>query len=274
MPRLSESQILEAFGLQEGKEAEDGDAGFLNPRWRAALRRLIPHDRRVQLRRKLIETRGISELVTRLDPGMLVLRVTPETRAVMDGFPRSANTYAHLAFLYANGIDFPMCSHRHSHQSIRTGVRKGLPTIVLIRDPRPAIGSSLQFSPETSAAVTIDTYTTFYEGVLPAIDDVLVATFEEVTDDFGEVTRRCNAKFGSDFVPYEKTEESEAEIFGTIEGLTGFAFGGDGLEEKMPRPSEARVSAEEILAGLSPADQAAMRGAEALYRRVLERRSG
>jgi hypothetical protein len=272
LPAVTTGQDQESR-LPELPTSEE-DPGFLNPWWRRALRRLIPYDARVKARRRIIETRGLSELVTRLDPGMLVLRITSETRAVMDGFPRSANTYAHLAFLYANGKDFPMCSHRHSHQSIRTGVRRGLPTIVLIREPGPPIASSLQFAPESKPATTIDTYRTFYEGVLPVIDDVLVATFDEVIADFGEVTRRCNVKFGTDFVPYEKTEEAEAAIMHSLEEITAFAFGGDGIEDKVPRPSETRVSSAEILAGFGPADQAALRDAEALHRTVLERRSG
>jgi hypothetical protein len=228
---------------------------------------------RLRIRRLLLETR-ISNLWARFDSRMEVTRVRPQTRLVLDGFPRSANSYAHVAFLKANGMDFPLASHRHSHQLILSGVRRGLPTIVLIREPGPAIASALQHAPGTPAKAGLDMYRAFYSHVLPVVDDVLVATFEEATDDFGEVIRRCNAKFGTDFEVYEKTDEAEAEVFGLIEDVTAFAYGDEGHEGRVPRPSQQRSAADEILEGLSSDDRAALAELDELYRAVLDRRSG
>lgn len=256
-----------------GGTEETGEYRY--PLSRRILRRAIPYDARLRARRFLTETRGVSELWARLDPRMVFTRITPETRLVIDGVGRSGNSYARVAFLYANGDDFPLASHRHSHQSILTGVRKGLPTIVLIREPGPIIGSALQFAPETRPATALDLYRTFYEGVLPVLDHVLVATFQEVTADFGEVIRRCNAKFGTDFTPYEKTPEADAAVFRIIDRITAYAFGSEGHEGRAPRPSASRRSAEEILATrLDPGERRELDELESLYRRILERRTG
>ena len=193
---------------------------------------------------------------------------------MLDGFPRSANSYAHVAFLQANGMDFPLASHRHSHQLILSGVRRGLPTIVLIREPGPAIASALQHARGTPAKAGIDMYRAFYAHVLPVIDKVLVATFEEAIDDFGAVIRRCNAKFGTDFAVYEKTEEAEAKVFGLIEEVTAFAYGEEGHEGRVPRPSAKRGAADEILEGLTPEDRDGLAELDELYRAVLDRRRG
>lgn len=262
MPRLPD-----LWGTEETGE-------YVDPLWRRALRRAVPYDRRVRARRFIMETRGLSELAVRLDPRMVFTRVTRDTRLVIDGFPRSANSYAHAAFLQANGTEFPLCSHRHSHQSIRSGVRRDLPAIVLIRAPGPAVGSTLQHTPDTRPAEVLDLYRTFYEGVLPVLDDVLVATFEEATSDFGDVIRRCNAKFGTDFVPYVKTDEAEAAVARMIERTTAFAFGSEGHEQRVPRPSAHRAPADEIIAQLSPEDRRTLDELEALYQQILERRRG
>jgi len=260
-------ELPDLWGTEETGE-------YVDPLWRRALRRTIPYELRVRARRFITETPGVSELFVRLDPRMVYTRVTAETRLVIDGFPRSANSYAHVAFLYANGTDFPLCSHRHSHQSIRSGVKRGLPTIVLIREPGPAIASTLQHTPDTRPATAIDLYRTFYEGVLPVLDRVLVVTFEAATGEFGDVIRRCNAKFGTDFVPYERTEEAEAAVARMIERTTAFAFGSDGHEQRVPRPSAHRAPADEIIAQLAPEERRSLDELDALYRHLVERRRG
>jgi hypothetical protein len=250
---------------------------YVDSRWRHGLRQAVPYDLRLRARRLLTETPGLSALWCRLDPRMAYTRITRQTRLVIDGFPRSANSYARMAFLYANGEDFPLCSHRHSHQSIRTGVRRHLPTMVLIREPGPAIGSSLQFSPGTRPTTGFDMYRRFYEGVLPVLDDVLIATFDEVTTDFGEVVRRCNTKFGTDFVPYEHTDVAEAAVVKMIDATTAFAFGGDDddLGHLVPRPSATRRPADDVLAArLDAGDRDAIDELDGLYGDIVAGRTG
>jgi hypothetical protein len=51
-------------------------------------------------------------------------------------------------------------------------------------------------------------YARYYERVLPYKPYLVVADFDEVTQDFGAVVRRLNARFGTTFVPFEPTEAS------------------------------------------------------------------
>jgi hypothetical protein len=112
-------------------------------------------------------------------------------------------------------------------------------------------------------------YRSFYEGVLPVADRVMIATFEEVTGDMGEVIRRANARFGTSFVPYTQTAESEAALRATIDqwALENFEEG------ELPRisgmPSGARKSADELLAALDPELVAQIDELDKLYNAVL-----
>jgi len=236
---------------------------------RPAVRRLVPVDLRARVHFRLVGTPGVSALFTRFDPAMRMTRVTRGTRLVIDGYPRSGNTYARAAFLYANGLDFPLSTHRHSAQSVKEGLRRGIPVIVLVRDPRAALASGLQYEPGSTPRMAMNVYRSFYEGVLPRADEVVIATFAEVTSDFGQVVRRCNARFGTDFVPYERTEEAEAEVVRMIDEGAKLAFNPEVLDRVTGRPSSTRRSADEVLSELTPAEQAMLAELGRLYDAVI-----
>ncbi len=240
---------------------------------RAVLRKVVSPNLRYRVHQLLVENRYFGERYINADPAMAISRVSDATVLVIDGFGRSANTYAQAAFLEANGYDTPVASHRHSPTLIEEGVRRGLPTIVLIRRPRAAIGSGLQFLPDVKPETAIGSWRRYYQRVLPLIDQVLVATFEEVIDDMGAVTRRCNERFGTSFVAYEKTPENEAMVLKTIDEATRLVAD-PGLEEaQAPRPMASRKSAEEVLAPHEHRVGGQLDRLDALYDEVLRRRT-
>jgi hypothetical protein len=195
----------------------------------------------------LVGHRGIAALFTALDPNMRVTRVTADTKLVIDGFPRSGNSYSAAAFRHANGEHVQVASHRHSPTSVLAGLRRGIPVIVLIRRPRPAIASALQYEPDQPTEWGIELYRRFYEGILPMADQVLIATFVEVASDFGQVIRRCNVRFNSAFVPYERTEESEQAVAEIIDQAALTQFRQSDLPRVSGRPSSSRMTADEFL---------------------------
>jgi hypothetical protein len=93
-------------------------------------------------------------------------------------------------------------------------------------------------------------YESFYGAILPICQRVLVATFDEVTSDFGHVIVRCNDRFGSSFAPYDRTPQAEATVADMIDSdaLSQFQF------EELPRvvghPSPSRFAERNLLAQL------------------------
>jgi hypothetical protein len=212
----------------------------------------------------LVRHWGISDVFTSVYPSMRMARISGDTQLVIEGFPRSGNSYALAAFRYANE-DVVVSSHRHSPTSVRSAIRRGIPIIVLLRRPRPAIASGLQYQPGQTTEWAIELYRRYYEGILPLADRVLLATFEEVTSDFGQVIRRCNARFNTDFTPYERSEASEAIVAEVIDQAALAEFGSHELARVQARPSAPRLSAEAFLSGLGEKIEAEFEELERLY---------
>jgi hypothetical protein len=215
----------------------------------------------------LVDNRFLSEFFTIFD-GSGLTRITEETRLVIEGCPRSGNSYALAAFRFANP-NAPVASHRHSPTAVRAGLRRGKPVIVIIRRPRPTIASGLQYYPDQPPTWAIALYRRFHQGLLPMADRVVIATFEEVTENFGDVVRRCNARYGTDFVPYERTESSEKALAEMLDEWVLESFGEEELPRVSGRPSAARLPADEILASLSQELQAEIEELDKLYNAVL-----
>jgi hypothetical protein len=254
--------------IEAAHEWASADATPLFP-WRSLLRRIVPVNARARLHFELIRRPWLSELFARKDPAMKGTEVTSETHLVMDGFPRSANSFARMAFHVANGADDLISTHRHSPRSIQAAVRLGVPAIVLIRPPRQAIGSLLQYEPGISPKLVMEQYQFFYDTILPIADDVVIAPFAEVTSDFGSVIRRVNAVYGTDFVPYVPGPETNAAVNAMLDQATRLRYGSGDVAQRTGRSQPDRRPADEILAGLGPRFEHRLQKLDRLYDEVM-----
>jgi RNase P protein component len=162
-----------------------------------------------------------------------------DTDAVIEGFPRSANTFAATAFELAQTRPVRVARHLHVPSQIIAGARLGIPTIVLIRDPEEAVLSLSLWTPHVTLEDGFRDYTRFYRRILPYRDRFVVATFEEVSTDFGEVIRRLNERFGSTFREFQHTEANVALCFKIIEEHDRRTMG-KVVEKTVARPSQQR----------------------------------
>ncbi len=238
----------------------------VGPVRRIAQRVLSPDVRRLMWLR-LTRGRRLSDLYFFLDPRFRPQRVTRSTDIVIDGMARSANSYSYVVLIHTHD-DLSISHHLHSPRAIERGVQLGLPTIVLVREPRAVLASVMQYDEGGNTLHFLEAYLSYYERVVPLLDRVVLADFTEVIDDFGAVIERTNAKFGSSFVRYVKTDEDEAAIRAKIDAIMAATTPEDQIEAKAPRPTAARRSADEMLAGLDPEAQQLLGEAERLYQRL------
>jgi hypothetical protein len=238
---------------------------------RPMVRAVVPVNIRARVHWALIRHRWLSEVFANLDPSMEMSRVSDRTRLVIDGYPRSGNSYARAAFLQANG-DTLISTHRHSPRSVEAGLRRGIPVIVLLRPPRAAIASALQYEPSFRPGQAIDLYRWFYEGILPVADDVLIEPFAEVTADFGQVIRRCNLRFGTDFVAYQRTPKAETAVAEMIDLMATRMFRPEDMAHVVARPSLSRRASDDIIGILDDRTVTRLDDLNALHDHVLERR--
>ena len=62
------------------------------------------------------------------------------TRICIEGYPRSANTFAGRLFHLANPV--PIAHHTHLINNVKLALGYGIPVLILIRDPADAIASA------------------------------------------------------------------------------------------------------------------------------------
>lgn len=141
----------------------------------------------------------------------------PDTQLVIDGFTRSAGTYALVAFQVAQNDHIRVAHHLHAPAHLIAATRQGVPTLVPIRDPEESVLSAMIREPSVPAGQFLRSYVDFYRRLLRLGDRVIIAPFASVTDDFGTVTRRVNARFGTSFVEFKHTEADVAVVFELIE---------------------------------------------------------
>lgn len=171
--------------------------------------------------------------------------VGPDTDIVIEGFPRSANTFAYRAFVDSQIESHKVAHHVHYSSQIIEAVKYQIPAILLIRVPKQAILSFLVRSPGISIQLVLDYYIQFYRRVAPLRDSVVVAPFEEVTKNFNEIIKRVNSRYGTSFLPFMHTPENVRRTFRRIELENEFL--GKGLERQVSRPSPLKNKLKNIL---------------------------
>jgi len=189
------------------------------------------------------------------------LLLNKRTSLVIEGFPRSANTFSVVAFQAAQRRSVDIAHHLHVEAQILRGVKRGLPVLVLIRPPQDAVRSLLVMYPGDSRAL-LNRYFKFYSAVEKVKNQVVIADFSEVVDDFGAVIKKINAKFSTSYGVFEHSDRNVTNVFKEIERINDDFSGGK--ESHVSRPSKHRknIPLEEL-------DEYSLARAASLYNRLV-----
>jgi hypothetical protein len=165
--------------------------------------------------------------------------VRPDTQLVIEGFPRSANTFSVYAFYQAQHEDVRIAHHLHYPAQVLRAAQWRIPALVLIRNPKDAVTSLLMRDPQP-VGQALKHYIMFYRTVAKYREAYVVGRFEEVTGDYGAVVRRINDKFGTQFAIFDHTEQNVKKVYSLIEERHRTRNGGRVSETKIARPSTAK----------------------------------
>ena len=94
----------------------------------------------------------------------------PETDILIEGYPRSANTFAVAAFELAQERPVTVAHHLHVAAHVVAAVEAGVPVILLVRRPAEAIASVIARKPSVAPELAARTYLRFYDGVRDVLD--------------------------------------------------------------------------------------------------------
>lgn len=176
-----------------------------------------------------------------LKPDRYVYAVTPKTEIMIEGFPRSGNTFAVAAFQMAQSREVILAHHLHVTAQIVKAIQLKTPAILLIRTPMDAVVSLILRQPFISPTQGFRSYIRYYERAKIYKDHVIVSTFEEVTRDFGKIINSVNAKFNTNFNPFVHTLENLEECYKRIDQMDMEDTGKKKISERtVARPSSTR----------------------------------
>ena len=165
-------------------------------------------------------------------PGPSPEVIGADTELVIDGYTRSASTFAVYALQLAQERPVRLAHHLHAPAQLIEAARRRVPALLLVREPRGAILSQLVREPGVALRDALVAYTRFHARLLPYLDAMVVADFETVTNDFGSIIRRLNRRFGMSLAEFGSTDANTSECFEFIEqrgslapALLGFESG-------------------------------------------------
>ena len=174
-------------------------------------------------------------------PDALKRFVSAQTDIVIEGFPRSGNTFAVAAFIISQTKVPNIARHTHKVMQIKKAAELNIPTIVLIRQPEDAVISLTIRHPYISLKQGLKTYVKFYSGVRPYKAKYILAKFEDVTSDYGQIIQQVNQKFQTNFQLFNHNTEQKELAFQFVEQMHREHTGDTNIDENaVARPSNVR----------------------------------
>ena len=140
--------------------------------------------------------------------------IAADTQLVIDGFMRTASTYAVVAFQLAQPRTG--AHHLHAPAHLIAAARAG-PAMMTVREPSATCVSTAIRLPDIGMEAVLRAYVRFYRTLAPWRDRFVVAPFDRVTADLGAVVCEVNERFGTDFVPPPGTDQARHDAFALID---------------------------------------------------------
>jgi len=172
------------------------------------------------------------------------MRVTRKTQLCIEGFPRSANSYAVVAFKFANPF-VKIAHHLHVPAQVLRAVQWGIPSIVCIRHPIEAVSSFLVFQNSTWASGYLRLYRFFYEALIPIMNRILIVDFQTIVDDVNVVIEKLNQRFDLHYCRIPDLAHRKADIFRKLNQWHQRFF--KGQRHRGLLPDEARKKQKECM---------------------------
>lgn len=154
--------------------------------------------------------------------------VDPLSDLVIDGFPRTASSFAVRAFHQANGTsDYKIATHIHSPAQILLGERLRIPMILTIRNPRDAVVAWMTYADhfhrlDSNGSVRYRRlwlqaqtwrFAKFYEATNRIPHAYVLSDFDKTTTEFSAVMAQLNDKFGCHFELFDHSAANVRAIF-------------------------------------------------------------
>jgi hypothetical protein len=160
---------------------------------------------------------GLLPILLRVTPLGTSRRITEATDLVVEGFPRSGNTFTAAALEDASEYRLTIASHVHLPSQVKLALARGLPTLLVIRDPVSALASYLVYDERFTASDVIREYCSYHRELVPYAERLLVCEFEEVTSDMAAVIDRINRRYSMRIPAFDDGPSNVKQVLNHIE---------------------------------------------------------
>lgn len=169
------------------------------------------------------------------------LFISKETELVVSAYPRTANTFFIVALEQIQKKPISIAHHLHVPALALEAIKRGMPTVILIRNPKDAIISLVIRENHITLKQAINAYITFYESLLVHKNKILIADFSTIINDFPSIILNINSRFNLNLNNYSQNNKLNNEtVFKEIENINK-GFNKNSLVETMvSRPSDTR----------------------------------
>ncbi|KAA3613223.1 MAG: hypothetical protein D8M58_13025 [Calditrichaeota bacterium] len=161
------------------------------------------------------------------------MAVSNQTEICIEGFPRSANSYAVVAFKLDNQ-DVKVGHHLHVPAQIIRAAEMNIPNVVVLRSPEEAVASFLVFQSSLNASLYLKSYIQFHKIVEALADKVLITSFETATKDFNKVIEAVNQKYSRNYNLVGDIENRQDEIITKLKKVNNQFFAGQTQKNMFP----------------------------------------
>jgi hypothetical protein len=166
--------------------------------------------------------------------------VTPNTQLVIEGFPRSANSFAVFALQFVNP-NIRLAHHLHVPAQIIQAVKWKVPTLVLVRNPKDAVASLCLRNPDCSLLRALKSYILFYQTIQSYQSNYVIGTFEDIIQDYSQVIKQVNDRFDTKFVLPSLSDTEQKTVLKQIQELDKLLSRNDPLKMAVPKAEKAPV---------------------------------
>jgi hypothetical protein len=196
--------------------------------------------------------------------------VDRSTDLVIEGFGRSGNTFAVVAFELAQGRQTKVVHHTHAPAQVIRAVKLHIPVVLLVREPVATVVSHMLYR-EVSARAGMSAWVRYHTRILPYRSSLVIAPFEETTNDLAGVVKEVNQRYGTSFDEFRHTSDNVQRVFQRIEELNRRQYGR--LTQTISRPNPERDDHKRLLLQEVLHDRltALRRRAEQIYGLLLEK---
>lgn len=161
--------------------------------------------------------------------------VSKRTDVVVEGFPRSGNTWLTEFMRYKT--DLTIASHIHYPFMVRDGIRYKIPVYLVVRHPLESISSLMVRDRSYTVESAVYYYLAFHNDILKYVHDIRVISFEKVTQELDVLSREMNKNHHG-----IEADKNEILVFKDhLVSLEKSRYKGQELVNKIGLPNELRL---------------------------------